>query len=104
MWQEITPVRGGKDDKVNRGKCNTFVTLGRRYAVMFPPFLQVFYKFEIKKKLKLLQKAINNMLKREHKKFDHFTRALESMKYNHCIMNSIDRLNNRLVTVEEKIN
>lgn len=38
------------------------------------------------------------MFKKQIKKFDNFTRALESMKYNHYIMNSIDQLNNRLVT------
>ena len=45
------------------------------------------------------------MFKRQiKKKLTIFTRALESMKYNHYIMNSVGRLNNRLVTVEEKIN
>lgn len=35
MWLGRTPVCGGKDDKANGEKrCNTFVTLGRRYTVM----------------------------------------------------------------------
>lgn len=47
MRQGIAPVHGVKEDKASGGKWNTFVTLGRRYAVMFPSFLQVFYTFEI---------------------------------------------------------
>lgn len=92
MWQGITPIHGREGDKANEEKCNTFVTLGRRYTVMLSIIPTSFlYTWNSKKKIKADPKRYHSYVQKTGKKYDHFTRALESTKYNHYIMNSVDR-------------